>query len=610
MRRIKNRILALFMATVLTFGLTGCQAITDFLSDVAPQGIPIGEGSSTTDQAPPAATDNEEFNAFLKEQFIEDVSSDTFTLHYTLKDPSAYGISLDPTFGDLDFLDTETAEKEFKETYDELMAFDYGSLSAKQQQDFDVIRTYMEDNMGTTEYNLYGTAFGTVSGIQSNLPINFAEYKFYIEKDITDYLSLLQQVPDYFTAALQLEQARIDAGLGLQDFQLDEVIKQCKDFISVTEGNYLISTFDSRIDAFEGIDEAKKAEYKELNKTAVMESIFPAYENLISTLETYKGKAQISGGICKLPNGKDYYELMVRHDTGSAKSMKEIIELLEDGMKDAMNMMYTAATLDYDGYESYFEEESIEYGSSDPGVLLDTLKLAMMESYPAPPKTQYTIKYVEEALEETMSPAFYMVPPIDDSVENVIYINRGSNSSSSLFTTLAHEGYPGHLYQTNYYNSTNPTPIRQLLNFPGYVEGWATYVEIQSPELFNFTEHNEAYTLMEQAMTKLNLVVASRIDVGVNYEGWSLADTENYLMENGLNTEIAKDVYEYVVCEPANYLKYCVGGLEFFELQEYAKHKLGDKFDMKEFNKALLECGPCQFEYVKESVDRYIEANR
>ena len=610
MRRTKSRILAFFTAVLLVVGLTGCGdnntvVITENGSTEVTTSV---DAIPTTEAVASAPTDNEAFNDFLKEEFIDTVSENTLTLHYSLKDPTAYGIDLEPTFGDLDFTNTEEDEKESKEFLAKLSEFDYSTLSAKQQLDYDILKTYAEDNLDSIGFDLYGSALGTVSGVQCNMPINFAEYKFYVEKDITDYLSLLSQIPDYFKAVLDFEQKRIDAGLGIQDFQLDKVIEQCESVLKSKENNYLISTFDDRIDAFEGIDDAKKTEYKEQNKNAILNTVLPAYESMIETVKTFYGKAAIEGGLANLPDGKEYYEKLVRYDTGSSKNIDEIITLLDTALQDAVGMMYSAATADYDGYTSYFDDDAVNYGSEEPTVLLDTLKLAMMEFYPEGPQTSYTIKYVEKELEDSLSPAFYMVPPIDDAVENVIYINNGSTDKSGLFTTLAHEGYPGHLYQTNYYNSTNPAPIRSLLNFNGYVEGWATYVEMQSPELFTFSEHNAAYTLMEKAMTQLNLVVSSRVDVGVNYEGWSLDEVKTFLSENGLNQEIAKDIYEYVICEPANYLKYCVSALEFMELQDYAKAQLGPEFDMKEFNKSLLDCGPCQFEYVKRSVDNYISS--
>lgn len=604
MERTKHYILVCLCACLFAAGLTGCGRSNTTVIPESPATTAEADAQATTAEA--ADTDNEAFHQYLTDEFIESVSEDTLTLHYSLKDPSAYGIDLEPTLGDLDFASIEKTETELNEALDKLNAFDYTSLSKTQQSDYNILKTYITDNLDMLQYNMYGTGLGTVGGIQCNMPINLAEYQFYTEKDITDYLALLSQIPDYFQAVLDFEQKRIDEGLGLQDFHLDQIIDQCKSVLKNRDTNYLISTFDSRIDAFEGIDDAKKESYKEQNKEAVTKYIFPAYESMVKTVKTFYGKATIDGGLCNLPNGKTYYEKLVRHNTGTTKTMDEIISMLDNGLSDTLTKMQRAAMIDSEGFNAYFEDNAVNYGSDDPSILLDTLKLSMMQDYPEGPQTTYTIKYVQKELEDSLSPAFYMVPPIDDSIENVIYINNGSTDTSGLFTTLAHEGYPGHLYQTNYYNATNPEPIRNLLNFGGYVEGWASYVEMQSPELFLFAEHNEAYTLMEEAMTKLNLVISSRIDVGVNYEDWTLDNVKSYLTENGLNESVANDLYEYVICEPSNYLKYCVSALEFFELQSYAQQKLANDFDMKAFNKALLDCGPCQFEYVKQSVDNYI----
>ena len=204
-----------------------------------------------------------------------------------------------------------------------------------------------------------------------------------------------------------------------------------------------------------------------------------------------------------------------------------------------------------------------------------------------------------------------MVPPIDDSVENVIYINQGEkNGSSNLFTTLAHEGYPGHLYQTTYFNATNPNPIRSMFSFGGYDEGWATYVELNSYDLVEFPEYDEELSKLSKAMDIISLAISTRIDIGVNYEGWSVEEVSSYLSDSGFNGDAAQDIYDYVVQDPGNYLKYYCGYLEFDNLRNYAKSELGSDFDIKEFNKALLDAGSCQFNIVKTYVDDYIDHNK
>lgn len=566
----------------------------------------ITSGSSST------TYNNQDFDDFLDELFIESISDSTVNLHYTLKDPSAYGLEdMEPTWGTLDPADFEegASMEGLEELYDVLTSFDYDSLTEEQQLTYDILEEYLALEMDTEGLDYYYTCLGAVSGIQSNLPVTMAEYQFYVEKDITDYITLLNTLPDYFDYIITYEQIRVDEGLGLSDFALDEVISQCEDFISETETNFLIETFNTRIDNFEGLTEAQKTDYKNQNKEAVLEVVIPAYEKLIEDVSSFKGQGLNDGGLCNFELGKEYYEYLVASYTGSDKSVEEIIDVLDEALEEAIYNMSYASYTDYDGYCLYYDEDC-DFGSEDPQELLDNLKVSMLEYYPAPAEATYTIKYVAESLEDMLSPAFYMVPPVDDSKNNVIYINNGSDGASDLYSTLAHEGYPGHLYQTTYFNATNPHPVRSVFSFDGYVEGWATYVEIQSYEMVTFPSHDEALTIMNQASSHLSLAVSSRIDVGVNYEGWTVEDVESYLWDNGLNAEVGQDIYEYVIEDPANYLSYYIGCLEFMELQDYAENALGDNFDLKEFNKALLDVGPCQFDIVKKAVDAYIQEAR
>lgn len=91
-----------------------------------------------------------------------------------------------------------------------------------------------------------------------------------------------------------------------------------------------------------------------------------------------------------------------------------------------------------------------------PDEILETLKGQISKDFPALPKCSYKVKYVPKALEGSLSPAFYLVPPLDRYQDNVIYINGGTRfQNEDLFPTLAHEGYPGHLYQNVYFISNN-----------------------------------------------------------------------------------------------------------------------------------------------------------
>ena len=172
------------------------------------------------------------------------------------------------------------------------------------------------------------------------------------------------------------------------------------------------------------------------------------------------------------------------------------------GMEEAVNEAKQAATI-------------LEDGKAER--ILEKLKKGIGTAFPEIPKTSLRIKYVPEEMQEHLSPAFYMIPAIDYTEENVIYVNQTQmRDDLALFTTLAHEGYPGHLYQTIFFESTNPDPIRSILNFGGYVEGWATYAEMCSYYLMPLSKTQAAIL---QKNSSVILALYALADMGIHYEG-------------------------------------------------------------------------------------------
>ena len=154
-------------------------------------------------------------------------------------------------------------------------------------------------------------------------------------------------------------------------------------------------------------------------------------------------------------------------------------------------------------------------------------------------------------MEEYLSPAFYMIPAIDNTSENVIYINKGHITDNlSLFTTFAHEGYPGHLYQNVYYASLHPNPIRCVLNYGGYTEGWATYSEMMS---YYFSTLTKEQATIFQRNSSVILGLYALADMGIHYDGLSVTDTVRFFSDYGINDPNAvQSVYKLIIGSTAN----------------------------------------------------------
>lgn len=545
--------------------------------------------------ADPASSENEKFEKYTRELFCEEVSANTVSLHYTLKSPEDYGIrETAPTFGSF-AVDEDAARASSENRTEALETFSYDDLNEQNQITYDILTYQLKMAEKAVDYILYEEPLGLVSGVQTQLPVVLSEFQFYDREDVDIYLELLETTGAYFDSLIEFEQKKADAGLFMADYAADTVIEQCRAFLDMGDGNYLYSAFADRIKDVKELTEKEKSDYIQDNALAVRNYIFPAYEKLISAMEEMKGRGRNEKGLVYLPEGKEYYELLVRQSTGSDRSVEEMQDLTRRQMTDDLEAM--EQVLGITAGEA--EAAAASMGQENAERILSTLKDGITETFPEAPDTSLEVKYVQEEMEEHLSPAFYMIPAIDNTEENVIYLNRAHMGNDlTLFTTLAHEGYPGHLYQTVYYESTDPDPIRSIMDFGGYVEGWATYAEMGSYYLMPLPRE-QATLLQKNGSVILGLYALA--DMGIHYEGWSRMDTVSFFANYGITDAEAVDrIYELIIGSPANYLKYYIGYVEFLELKKDWIEEKEDGFSQKEFHEAVLNVGPAPFSVVED----------
>lgn len=549
-------------------------------------------------QSETSAGQNRQFRQFTKQLFCQELSSNTISLHYTLKNPKEYDIrENEVTFGTFP-TDNKNLLAAVENLEEVLKTFDYNKLSVKNSLTYDVLKCYLNMTERDADYILYDEPMGLVSGVQTQLPVILSEYPFYEQSDVDTYLQLMKTTPEYFASLLKFEQKKSKAGLFMSDKMAEQVIEQCKAFRDMGENNYLYSTFAERVCTVTPLSDKQKSDYIQKNARMMKEYVLPAYDNLICTIEKLKGSGKNEQGLCYLPKGKDYYEQVVEASTGSTRSVEEIRDMTRRQM-----------TEDLEAMERVMQNSEREVNAAipqNPVSILQDLQTKILTSFPELPDTTYEVKYVPKAMQEHLSPAFYMIPAIDAYNENVIYVNEAQiGNTMALFTTLAHEGYPGHLYQTVYFANTNPDPIRTILNFGGYVEGWATYAEMCSYYLAPLTK-DQATLLQKNSSIVLGLYTLA--DIGIHYDGWSREDAISFYKKYGIGDEDnINQIYDLILGSPGNYLKYYVGYVEFLELKKDWVKEYGSQASQKEFHKAVLDVGPAPFKVVEKYIGRKLD---
>lgn len=564
---IKKRFLPGFFCLIfICLSLASCGTPAEFLSSVT------------------MLREQRRFDTYTNTLFVQEMKENTVNLHYTVADPQKFGIrSHKITLGNYAKEKSDETTAYLENMSAALSDFSYDVLNTKQKLTCDIMRDFCSRQLDAAPLYYYSEPLRPTTGIHSELPVLLAEYAFYKPCDVTDYLSLLTCVEDYFAQIAAFEQKKADEGLFMSASAAETVIKACDAFTLDPETNFLIDTFDARIDDLPDLPEEKKELYKKQNKSLVENAVIPAYENLAEVLRTLKDRGTNPGGLSRFPQGKAYYEYLVRSNTGSQKSIRELQKRTERQRNLDLDALHGLLT----NNPKLLNTGEQKIAAEEPEAILEHLLEAMQADFYPAANSSYELNYIHESLEGTLAPAFYLTAPIDDISHNVIYLNKSSNYSGiQLFTTLAHEGFPGHLYQTTGTYQAGLAPVRALFSYPGYTEGWATYVEMLSYRYAGLDE-TAAELLMRNQSALLSLYAS--IDMGIHYDGWLLTDTVSFLKEYGItDVNAAKRIYELIVEEPSHYLKYYIGYLEFLDLKEYAKTRFQKNYSDRAFHQAVI----------------------
>ncbi len=540
-----------------------------------------------------------EFNHLITYTYIQETSSNTMNLHFTLSDPASAGITdYDVTFGDYSAEGRKSSLLATKQLRQQLDDFSYRSLTEDEQIVYDVLSDYLDRQLALSDYPLFDEVLTPSGGATSQLPILLAEYRFHSAQDVEDYLALLSQMDTYFDQILAYEQEKADAGLFMSDSCCRKVIESCEVFTLHPDDNFLITTFDNRLDQMEGISDGDKADYRKRNQTAIAEHVIPAYQNIASGLTKLMGRGRNDWGLCNYEDGCAYYSALVAYYTGCDDTVEELFSQIEEKRTADLAV---CSTLLSEKPSLLLESDSVTLDYADEAAMVQTLENAIAADFPEVPDNDWELVHVDPALSDYLAPAFYITAPIDNYKSNRIYLNTAANYDSlGLFTTLAHEGFPGHLYQTVCSYAYGMNPLHTLLNYPGYTEGWATYVEMQSYYYAGLDE-DMASLLQHNQSVMLSLYATS--DIGIHYYGWEKDEMMKLWSGYGITDEATVEaITNLILEEPGNYLKYYVGYMKFTQLREACEAKQKSAFDPVQFHEEIMRIGPAPFELLEEKL--------
>lgn len=545
------------------------------------------------------------FDRFTMDIFRHELSGNTINLHYTLSDPKTYGIKEEaPSFGSFNRDSMKEELAYLKDCKDRLSRYLKWGLNEEDRFTAEILEWWLDGQILSETYYYYQEPLGPTLGIQAQLPVLLAEYPFRTEEDIETYLALLCTLPEYFEEIADFEKEKSEQGLFMTDEALDQILAQCRSLFPVSNSHFLAVTFKERLEQCGFLDSDRRISYEAENLKNLRRYVEPAYTKLCLALEDLRGTGTNPCGLYHTPDGIRYYEYLLSYSIGTDRSMAQIHRLLDEQMEDDYETILYALQQD----TNLLDMDSESLAAESPETILTSLQEQIKDQFPQPREISWQVKEVPDSLSEFLSPAFYMTPAIDTPQQNTIYINPSYKPNrTELITTLAHEGYPGHLYQNCFENTKNYSPVRNLFYIGGYTEGWGLYSEFYAYDFLGFSKTQGEFL---RAAASLNFAVCASLDLAIHGEGWTEADCAAYLSSFGITDETQiHELYLNILEEPSNYLKYYLGYLEICSLKESALAPSSNSvsgLSLLDFHTWFLEAGPAPFPLLQTQLDSQI----
>lgn len=595
MKAFLKKSLTLLTALTLALSAGGCSLFNKNSS-----GSPVSSaGNQEVQQA---------FDEFLLEEARKELSTDGLTVQFSLVNPTAFGIAdISQTLGEITEEEDAANRQDTQASLAALQKFKRTDLTETQQLDYDLYEQALKDSLSVQDYNQLQFLFEPNQGLVAALNQNFLEFRLETEQDIEFYLTLLADVERYMTQALDYTKKQAKKGYFLQDTALDSALEEIDRFLEKTDDNALVVNFSDKLKLIDGLSDESRQNYEARNLEIMRQQYLPVYQKTRDTLESLRGSAKGQGGLTAAygKEGTAYYQLLMQSKSGTNQTIEELVNEIEDYMIVKLMRIQELMQADPD---LLTKMENFEFTISDAAELLKLHEENMTLTVPAIPKINYSVDILDASIASENTIAYYLIPPLDEPKDNVIKVNPAFvDDLATLYQTTAHEGFPGHLYQQNYYQNTNPSPIRRVISEIAYTEGWAEMAGMDSYRWAGIDDENVIEALQINSM--FGYYLQCICDIAVNGLGYSQEDLTKYLANFGYDSA-AVDIFNGVVENPGALLPYGVGHMKMETLRTQAKEALGEKYSDQEFYTVILNNGPRPFDQVGKDIDAYIAANK
>lgn len=552
----------------------------------------------------------QDFDQYTQSLIPDLIGEESSIINSLYLDPQKYGIA--PTLYEHSFMseeDFQEAIEEDKNILEQLNQYDLTQMSLDQLITYDLLMDYVQNDLKLQDmYYLLNNNFDVNHGLHASLTLDLYFYSFRNKQDIDSFIHLLETTDEAFEQAIEFEKIRQQKGFGMSSAYLTHVIEQVETF---NQGNhdYVLNHAYEQLDLADFLSDEEKQTYREKIDEAY-EDCLEAYRDLEEDLknELVPSNAKYLA-LADYEGGKEYYAYLIQQDAGF-EDIEEYRAYLQKKKQEALFsfMFYLQANQEV---AQQIQEGVFEVAYSSLTTMQQVLEYLEEQSFsshsfPMIEDLTYEMEVVPESMQEIfLASAAYFLSPFDaDSTYKEHMVLNGDFASDS-YTTLAHEGIPGHMYQHNYFKQIEHNHLRDLLSNTGYQEAWATYV---SKFMVQYCEDPKMAWAME-LNNNISYLYILELDLMIHYDGISTQEALNYLMDNfGMDETSARMQYEQLIESPAVFVPYYAYYFRLMDLRE-ACNEQDPSLSDHDFHQMILDLGPLPYPLLEKYVKKQMNMN-
>lgn len=591
-------------------------------NDAANNQAPNAQAQTAAPSAEVVAAESEKANQLFEDIFTETVMRSPMYQSYL-------GIKQDQDKWD-DISEARSAEDLAlqKAQLERVMALDPTLLNEQTRLSWQLMKQQLEQDIADYKWRHYNYPVNQMFGMHSSVAsLLINQHRVQEVADAEAYIARLNGLPELFAQLEENLKLRAEKGIMAPKFVYPYVVSDSQNIISGApfddgEASALWDDFTSKIGGLD-IDESQHDALREQARTAMLESVKPAYESLISTVEEIAAQADTRDGAWKFPDGEAFYNNALQRTTTTDLTADEIhqiglseVERIHGEMREIMKKVGFDGTL-----QEFFvhmrnnqdfiypdTKEGRERYLAEATAIIDTMRGRLDELFLRQPKADMIVKAVEPFREKSAGKAFYQQPSMDGSRPGVYYANLYDMASMPTYQMEAlayHEGIPGHHMQIAIQQELEGIPsFRKFGRYTAYSEGWGLYTELLPKEI-GFYE--DPYSDFGRLAMELWRAVRLVVDTGIHSKQWTREESIDFYVTNTPNAEAdARKMVERHIVMPGQATAYKIGMNKIVELREKAKAELGEAFDIREFHDVVLARGAVPLNVLEQFVDAYI----